>query len=96
MAAGIPAVVTDMPVYRQLFEAEHCALFVSPFDPAAIAGAIEYLLTHEREAEAMGQRGRAAVEARYQWAHAERRLVECYAALAPSRSVVNQAVPSGA
>jgi glycosyltransferase involved in cell wall biosynthesis len=85
MAAGIPTVATDMPLYRELFGAPGCALLVDPKKPAAIAEAIHFLLTHDDEAQAMGRRGRALVEAHYQWSTEAQHLLACYGALGPTR-----------
>lgn len=81
MAMGIPVIASDFPLWREIIEGEQCGLLVDPLDPPAIAHAIEYLLTHPEEAEAMGQRGREAVEHRYNWKHAEAKLITLYAQL---------------
>ncbi len=81
MAAGIPVIASDFPLWRELIEREGCGLLVNPLNPKEIAQAIEYLLIHPVEAEAMGQRGRAAVEASYNWEAESPKLLELYAAL---------------
>lgn len=78
MAAGLPVVVSDFPSWRRLVETERCGLPVDPTDPNAVAGAVTWLLEHPEEAQEMGQRGRWAVEARYNWAHEGARLLEAY------------------
>ncbi|MCB9284435.1 MAG: glycosyltransferase family 4 protein [Lewinellaceae bacterium] len=78
MAAGIPVVCSDFPRWKKLVEDRGCGLCVDPADPAAIAGAVEYLLAHPDEARAMGQRGREAMESTYNWASEERKLVDLY------------------
>ncbi|MEN6623927.1 MAG: glycosyltransferase family 4 protein [Smithella sp.] len=78
MSAGIPVIISDFPLWRELIEQEGCGLVVDPLDPRAIASAIEYLLTHDTEAEEMGQRGRQAVEKRYNWSIEERKLLSLY------------------
>jgi glycosyltransferase involved in cell wall biosynthesis len=69
---------------------------VDPLDPQEIAGALEHLLTHPEEAEAMGARGRAAVADRFSWQHEEARLLSLYRELAgpPAPSQAHAAVPS--
>ena len=81
MAAGLPVVVSDFPVLRRIVEEAGCGILVDPLDPAAIARAIEFLLVNPAEAQAMGRRGRAAVERAYSWESEARKLVELYAVL---------------
>jgi glycosyltransferase involved in cell wall biosynthesis len=85
MAAGLPIVASDFPLWRELIAQVGCGLVVDPLDPAAIANAVAYLLTHPAEAEAMGRRGRAAVEARHNWRFEEPELLALYERLAPHR-----------
>jgi len=79
MAAGIPFVASDFPLWRQI--GEGAGLFVDPRDPDAIAQAIQWLLTHPREAQAMGERGRHLVETQYNWEHEVQELLRLYARL---------------
>ena len=67
MAAGLPVVASDFPMWRGIIERINCGLCVNPTDPQAIANAIEYLLEHPEEAEAMGRNGQAAVRSTYNW-----------------------------
>lgn len=85
MGAGIPVIASDFPVWRNVVETTGCGLLVNPLDSTAIAGAIEYLCTHPEEAAEMGRRGRAAVEARYNWDREEEELLHFYKGLAGAR-----------
>jgi glycosyltransferase involved in cell wall biosynthesis len=78
MAVGIPVVASDFQLWREIVNESGCGLLVDPFDPRAIASAIAYLLDNPREAEAMGQRGRRAVEGLYNWEHEEKKLLALY------------------
>lgn len=78
MAAGIPVIASDFPQYRDIVESARCGLLVQPDNPADIARAIEFILTHPAEAQEMGQRGREAVATRYNWAVEERELLRLY------------------
>jgi glycosyltransferase involved in cell wall biosynthesis len=78
MAAGIPVIASDFPLWRQLLGHPPSGLFVDPLDPKSIARAIEYVLTDSRAAEQMGQRGRRAVEEVYNWSTEERALLHLY------------------
>ena len=83
MAAGIPVIASDFPLWRDLIEGTECGLVVNPLKPGEIAGAIEFVLTHPDEAEAMGRRGREAVETRYNWESEASKLLRLYADLLP-------------
>lgn len=78
MAAGIPVVMSNFPVYAEIIDGAGCGLTVDPTDPQACADAIEWLLDHPAEAEAMGKRGRAAIEDRYNFAGEAVRLRQLY------------------
>jgi glycosyltransferase involved in cell wall biosynthesis len=81
MAAGIPVVATDLPAWRQIVHDVGCGLVVDVHDPSAIAASIQWLLEHPEEAEAMGERGKAAVWREFNWDGDELRLLELYARL---------------
>ena len=55
MAAGVPIVASDLPSLREVLRHEHNALLVPPDDNAALAAAIERLLSdHELAARLAG------------------------------------------
>lgn len=81
MCAGIPVIASDFPLWRKIIQDAGCGLLVDPLAPQAMAQAIQYVLTHPREAEAMGRRGRKAVEQHYNWGTQESKLLDCYASL---------------
>ncbi|MEM0488465.1 MAG: glycosyltransferase family 4 protein [Candidatus Bathyarchaeia archaeon] len=78
MAAGLPVVASNFPLWREIVEGNQCGLCVDPLDPKAIAQAIEYLITHPEEARKMGERGRRAVEERYNWEREVQKLLALY------------------
>jgi glycosyltransferase involved in cell wall biosynthesis len=78
MAAGLPVVATDFPLWRKILEGGGCGIVVDSANPREIARAIEYLLTHPREAEAMGRRGREAIEKEYLWENEEKKLIRFF------------------
>jgi glycosyltransferase involved in cell wall biosynthesis len=88
MGAAIPVIASDFPVWRNIIESAECGLLVDPLEPAAIAGAIEYLWNHPAEAAEMGRRGQAAVRARYNWSSEEQHLLRFYGGLAGSQPTV--------
>ena len=78
MAAGRPVITSDFPFWRQFVSELGTGLMVDPKDPQAIAEAISWILDHPREAEAMGERGRAAVMERFTWEREADKLVGLY------------------
>jgi glycosyltransferase involved in cell wall biosynthesis len=78
MAAGIPVIASDFPLWRDIVEAHACGLCVDPRDPPAIAAAIDYLASHPDIARRMGENGRKAVCARYNWPREATKLIQFY------------------
>ncbi|RRV17557.1 glycosyltransferase [Pseudomonas saudiphocaensis] len=78
MAAGVPVIASNFPLWREIIEGNDCGLCVDPLDPAAIAKAVDYLVAHPKAAEQMGRNGQKAVERRYNWAFEEQKLLSFY------------------
>lgn len=78
MCAGLPVIVSDFPLWRQIVEDAQCGLLVDPLKPKEIAKAIDWLIDHPLEAEQMGENGRNAVLKKYNWAHEEAKLLSLY------------------
>jgi glycosyltransferase involved in cell wall biosynthesis len=78
MGAGLPVIASDVPLWRRIISEGGCGIVVDPRDPRAIARAIQYLLENPAEAEAMGQRGRAAILDHYNWDVQAQELVNLY------------------
>jgi len=81
MAAGLPVIASDFPLWKQIIECNQCGLCVDPLDPKAIAEAVDYLVNHPAEAEQMGRNGQKAVQEKYNWVIEERKLLEFYKSL---------------
>lgn len=81
MSAGVPIVASDFPHWRELLEPIGCAILVPPTDPERIADAIRGLVQDPERAEAMGERGRAAVAGKYNWETERTTLLGLYSRL---------------
>ncbi len=78
MAMGLPVIVTDVPLYRQVIESADCGICVDPENPAAVTEAIRWLVAHPDESARMGQRGRQAVLQHYSWEAEADKLLNLY------------------
>lgn len=78
MAAGLPIIASDFPVWREMIEDIKCGLLVNPQSPQEIADAIDYILDNPEEAAQMGLRGLQAVKESYNWHSEVRGLIRLY------------------
>lgn len=78
MSAGLPVIASDFPVWRRIINGAECGLLVDPLNSESIAEAMRWILDHPAEAEAMGRRGRQAVEHTYHWDTEAAKLVDLY------------------
>lgn len=79
MYAGLPVIASNFDLWAEMLEGDgYCALLVNPLDPLEIAKAIDWLVSHPAEAEAMGQRGRELVLQKFNWNSEEQKLLALY------------------
>ncbi len=83
MAAGIPVVASNFPLWRGIVESARCGFVADPLRPDEGAERVQWLLDHPDEAREMGQRGRVAVESKYNWDSEARKLLALYNTLLP-------------
>ena len=84
MAAGLPVIASNFPLWKEIVEVNNCGLTVNPLNPIEIAKAIEYLVEHPDEAKMMGVNSRKAIVEKYNWENESRKLIALYARLVPS------------
>ncbi|MGL4396202.1 MAG: glycosyltransferase, partial [Hyphomicrobium sp.] len=78
MSAGLPVIASDFPAWREIVARHQCGRLCDPLDTDAIADAMRWILDNPEEADYMGKRGRAAIDAHYSWDNEAARLVACY------------------
>jgi glycosyltransferase involved in cell wall biosynthesis len=79
MAARLPVIGSSaLPEVHAVIEHSGGGLTVDTTKPAAIAGAVRYLLDHPEEGAQMGRAGRRAIEERYNWSVSAAVLLEVY------------------
>ncbi len=81
MAAGLPVVASNFPLWRKLVEDNHCGICVDPTDANAVKEACAELLGNPEKAQQVGRNGRAAVMEKYNWDNEEKTLLALYADL---------------
>ena len=83
MAAGLPIVCSDFPVWRELVQGTGAGVCVEPGNAEAALAAIRALARDPERARAMSDAGRRAARTQFSWEGQARRLVALYADLAP-------------
>ena len=82
MAAGIPVISSNFPVWQEIIDDADCGICVDPLKPQEIAEAIDFLVTNPERASEMGRNGRSAIEEKYNWEIEERKLIRFYQEIA--------------
>lgn len=78
MAAGIPVIASNFPLWKEIVEQSRCGVCVDPMSPKEIAAAIDYFMQNPAKAEEMGRNGVEAVYNRFNWQVEERKLLSFY------------------
>lgn len=78
MAAGIPVISSNFPLYKEIVEGNNCGICIDPLDIDAIYDAINKITTDKVYADEMRINGRKAIEEKYNWEGQIAKLLECY------------------
>lgn len=78
MAAGIPVVASNFPLWQQIVNEYNCGVCVNPFDEKDIASAVNNLLNDDAKSKELGAKGRKAIEQVFNWEKEAEKLVELY------------------
>ncbi|MGI8310926.1 glycosyltransferase family 4 protein [Saccharopolyspora hattusasensis] len=81
MAAGIPVVASNFPLWHNIIERTGSGVCVDPADPAALAKAITTLIAAPSAAERMGKNGRRAVLEELNWNREKDHMLTVYRSL---------------
>jgi glycosyltransferase involved in cell wall biosynthesis len=81
MAAGIPAIASNFPLWREIVEGNNCGICVDPLNVNEIADAMNWIFNNPYEAMKMGENGRRAVENKYNWEQEAIKLRKIYEGL---------------
>lgn len=81
MAAGIPVIASNFPLYKEIVEGNLCGICVDPSNVAEIVDAIKRIQSDTEYAKSLGNQGRKAIEEKYSWEQQTPSLLECYGAV---------------
>ena len=89
MAAGLPVIASDFPLWRKIIGSEECGLLVDPLNLDELVNAVVWLLEHPSEAKEMGERGKQAIIDKYSWDRESEKLISLYARILGPESIRN-------
>ena len=78
MAASIPVIASNFPLWKEIVEKNKCGICVNPLNPREIAAAINWVLQNPADAAEMGRNGRKTIEEKYNWETESRKLISFY------------------
>ncbi len=78
MSMGLPQIVTDIPLWKEIVEPNQCGLTVDALDPKDIAEKVTSILEDEERYKQMSTSSRKAYEEKYNWQTEEKRLIKLY------------------
>jgi len=78
MAAGLPVIASNFPLWRDIIESAQCGICVDPTNPDDIRQAISRMIGDPDGCRQMGENGRRAVLELYNWAAEEKKLLRLY------------------
>ncbi|MBU2863001.1 glycosyltransferase family 4 protein [Reinekea forsetii] len=81
MAAGIPVIASNFPLWKEIIDSNECGYCVDPFDVDEIASKIDSLARSPDLAKRMGENGQRAVVEKYNWNIEEKKLILLYSDL---------------
>lgn len=78
MSASIPVIASNFPLWKELVEDNKCGICVDPYNPQALATAIDWIIENEENAQKMGETGRMTVLGKCNWEKEKEKLFAVY------------------
>jgi glycosyltransferase involved in cell wall biosynthesis len=78
MAAGIPVIASDFPLWVKIIEGNKCGICVDPLNINEIADAINWIMANPEKSQKMGQNGRRLIEEKFNWEEQGSKLLKIY------------------
>ena len=86
MAAELPVIASNFPLWRKIIEEAACGVCVDPTNPSEIRQAIEQMINDPEGCRQMGKNGKKAVQDKYNWVSEEKKLFQLYSNLIASKN----------
>lgn len=80
MAAGLPVVATNFPMWEEIIDGNECGFTVDALDPHEMAQKVAWLLSDGQLHKQMSHNGMHAFREKYNWHVEEQKLLEVYRA----------------
>jgi len=87
MAAGLPVIASDFPLWRDIVERNCCGICVDPQSLQSLESAIKTILGDEKKAQLMGSNGRQLVQQKFSWNTERIKLIDLYDKLASGKTL---------
>lgn len=78
MAAGLPFIASDFPLWKEIVEKNRCGICVEPTNIDKVKSACEFLISHPDIGRQMGAAGRKLVVDEYNWDNERNKLLKLY------------------
>lgn len=78
MAAGIPVVASDFPLWKDIIIENKCGICVNPLKSEEISIAVKNLIENDNSSKKMGESGRISVKKKFNWELEEQKLFNLY------------------
>ena len=78
MAAGLPVIASNFPLWKEIVEGHECGYCIEPDNPRVLGETVEYLLERDWLRAQMGENGRKAVLEKFNWSREAQRLLQLY------------------
>jgi glycosyltransferase involved in cell wall biosynthesis len=78
MYCGLPVLVHDFPELRRIVEEVGCGTIVDSSSPKSIAWGASFLLQDPKKMAEMGERGKKAIEKKYNYSCELKQLIKLY------------------
>lgn len=78
MAAGLPVIASNFPLWKEIVENNHCGICVDPTNVCEIITACNFFLKETKVGKQMGMAARKAIVEQYNWDNESLHLINLY------------------